>query len=182
MEPLAQRLRPNKIEEVIGQKHIIGNKKIISSMIESKNILNMIFYGPPGTGKTSLARLLAKETDRDFYALNASTDSLKDVKEVLENLNTMMGFKGIVLYIDEIHMFNKRNQQILLDYIEKGSVILIASTTENPHFAVFKALLSRALVVEFKALEPNDIVDGLNRGIDLLKKEYKLDEINISKS
>lgn len=182
MEPLASKLRPLDINEVIGQKHLIGDNKIISSMIESGRLLNMIFYGPPGTGKTTLARLLAKQTDMEFHMLNASTDSLKDVKEVLENTNTMMGFKGIILYIDEIHMFNKRNQQILLDYIESGKVILIGSTTENPHFAVFKALVSRSLIVEFKPLSNADIIEGINRGIEQLKNENNLQDFIISDS
>ena len=182
MEPLASRLRPETIDEVIGQKHIVGEGKILSSMIRNKKLLNMLFYGPPGTGKTTVARLLADLMDRQFFMLNGSTDSLKDIREVLENLNTMMGYSGIILYIDEIHMFNKRNQQILLDYIEDGRVILIGSTTENPHFAVFKALVSRCLVVEFKPLNPGDIVEGLERGLDVLKKENNLDAFNVSYS
>lgn len=182
MEPLASRLRPGSIHEVIGQKHIVGEGKILSSMIRNKKLLNMLFYGPPGTGKTTVARLLADLTDREFFMLNGSTDSLKDIREVLDNLNTMMGFAGIILYIDEIHMFNKRNQQILLDYIEDGRVILIGSTTENPHFAVFKALVSRCLVVEFKPLSTGDIVEGLKRGMDVLKKENSLTEFQISAS
>lgn len=182
MEPLASRLRPGSIDEVIGQKHIVGEGKILSSMIRNKKLLNMLFYGPPGTGKTTVARLLADLTDREFFMLNGSTDSLKDIREVLDNLNTMMGFAGIILYIDEIHMFNKRNQQILLDYIEDGRVILIGSTTENPHFAVFKALVSRCLVVEFKPLSTGDIVEGLKRGMDVLQKENSLTEFQISAS
>lgn len=180
MEPLASRLRPGTIEEVIGQKHIVGEGKILSSMMKNKKLLNMLFYGPPGTGKTTVARLLADLTDRQFFMLNGSTDSLKDVREVLDQLNTMMGYSGIILYIDEIHMFNKRNQQILLDYIEDGRVILIGSTTENPHFAVFKALVSRCIVVEFKPLSDNEIVDGLRRGMQVLKEENKLENIQIS--
>ncbi|MFZ2256848.1 MAG: replication-associated recombination protein A [Clostridiaceae bacterium] len=181
MEPLASRLRPGTIEEVIGQKHIMGEGRILSSMMKNKKLLNMLFYGPPGTGKTTVARLLADLTDRQFFMLNGSTDSLKDIREVLDQLNTMMGYSGIILYIDEIHMFNKRNQQILLDYIEDGRVILIGSTTENPHFAVFKALVSRCIVVEFKPLKDLEIIDGLNRGIEVLKSENKLEDVLISK-
>lgn len=179
MEPLASRLRPSSIDEVIGQKHIVGEGKILSSMMRNKKLLNMLFYGPPGTGKTTIARLLADLTDRQFFALNGSTDSLKDIREVLESLNTMMGYAGIILYIDEIHMFNKRNQQILLDYIEDGRVILIGSTTENPHFAVFKALVSRCLVIEFKPLAPSDIRDGLLRGIEVLRQENRLTDFTV---
>lgn len=182
MEPLASRLRPGTIDEVIGQKHIMGEGRILSSMMKNKKLLNMLFYGPPGTGKTTVARLLAELTDRQFFMLNGSTDSLKDVREVLDQLNTIMGYSGIILYIDEIHMFNKRNQQILLDYIEDGRVILIGSTTENPHFAVFKALVSRCIVVEFKPLSDAEIVDGIRRGIQVLKDENKLDDIVISEA
>lgn len=174
MEPLASRLRPKAIEEVIGQKHLMAEGRILASMVASKKLLNMLFYGPPGTGKTTLARLLADLTDREFHMLNASTDSLKDVREVLAALDTMMGAKGIILYIDEIHLFNKRNQQVLLDYIEDGRVILIGSTTENPHFAVFKALVSRCLVVEFKPLGPEDLMKGLKRGIKVLEEENQV--------
>ncbi|WFF74466.1 replication-associated recombination protein A [Proteiniclasticum sp. QWL-01] len=181
MEPLASRLRPSNIDEVIGQKHIVGEGKILSSMIGNKKLLNMLFYGPPGTGKTTIARLLADLTDRQFFMLNASTDSLKDVREVLDQLNTMMGYQGIILYIDEIHMFNKRNQQVLLDYIEDGRVILIGSTTENPHFAVFKALVSRCLVIEFKPLDPADILKGLDRGMEVLRRENSLKEFRVPK-
>lgn len=180
MEPLASRLRPGSIEEVIGQKHIMGEGKVLSSMIRNSKLLNMLFYGPPGTGKTTVARLLADLTDRQIFMLNGSTDSLKDVREVLDNLNTMMGYSGIILYIDEIHMFNKRNQQILLDFIEDGRVILIGSTTENPHFAVFKALVSRCLVIEFKPLSETDIMDGLRRGISQLREENGLDALEVS--
>lgn len=179
MEPLASRLRPRGLDEVIGQKHIMSQGKILSSMVSAKKLMNMIFYGPPGTGKTTVARLLADLTDREFHMLNASTDSLKDVKEVLENLNTMMGYSGLILYIDEIHMFNKRNQQILLDYIEDGRVILIGSTTENPHFAVFKALVSRCIIVEFKELSHEEVKVGLLRGAKSLREENGLKELNI---
>lgn len=179
MEPLASRLRPRDLNEVIGQKHIMAEGRLLASMVDAKKLMNMIFYGPPGTGKTTVARLLADLTDREFHMLNASTDSLKDVKAVLENLNTMMGYTGIILYIDEIHMFNKRNQQILLDYIEDGRVILIGSTTENPHFAVFKALVSRCIIVEFKSLTPEDIKTGLLRGMEVLQAENHLRKFSV---
>lgn len=177
MEPLANKLRPRSLKDVLGQSHIIGEGKLLTSMIESKTLMNMIFYGPPGIGKTTVARLLADLTERKFIAINASTDSLKDVKNALEELNMFMGYKGIILYIDEIHMFNKRNQQILLDYMEKGRIILIGSTTENPHFAVFKALVSRAIVVEFKPLNFAEIMDGLRKGILFYEEEHDIEEI-----
>ncbi|NLB20428.1 MAG: AAA family ATPase, partial [Clostridium sp.] len=139
MEPLASKLRPKTLSDVLGQRHLIGEGKLLTSMVNKNTLMNMIFYGPPGIGKTTVARLLADLTDRKFISLNASTDSLKDVKSALDELNMFMGQKGLVIYIDEIHMFNKRNQQVLLDYMESGRVILVGSTTENPHFAVFKA-------------------------------------------
>ena len=180
MEPLASKLRPKNLNEVLGQKHLIGEGKILSSMVKSGSLMNMIFYGPPGIGKTTVARLLADLTDRKFISLNASTDSLKDVKNALEELNMFMGQKGLLLYIDEIHLFNRRNQQVLLDYMENGRIILVGSTTENPHFAVFKALLSRAMVIEFKPLEFADILDGMDRAITFYKEEKGLKEVVIS--
>ncbi len=181
MEPLASKLRPKTLNEVLGQKHLIGEGKLLTSMVNKNTLMNMIFYGPPGIGKTTVARLLADLTDRKFISLNASTDSLKDVKNALDELNMFMGQKGLVIYIDEIHMFNKRNQQVLLDYMESGRVILVGSTTENPHFAVFKALVSRAIVVEFKPLELEDILEGMNRAMDFYKEEHGLDTIEIPK-
>lgn len=181
MEPLASKLRPKNLNEVLGQKHLIGDGKLLSSMVKSGSLMNMIFYGPPGIGKTTVARLLADLTDRKFISLNASTDSLKDVKNALEEVNMFMGQKGLLLYIDEIHLFNRRNQQVLLDYMENGKIVLVGSTTENPHFAVFKALLSRAIVVEFKPLEFIDILEGMERAIAYYKEENALKEILITK-
>ncbi len=181
MEPLASKLRPKTLSDVLGQKHLIGEGKLLTSMVMKNTLMNMIFYGPPGIGKTTVARLLADLTDRKFISLNASTDSLKDVKNALDELNMFMGQKGLVIYIDEIHMFNKRNQQVLLDYMESGRVILVGSTTENPHFAVFKALVSRAIVVEFKPLDLGDILEGMDRAIAFYKEEHDLETIEISK-
>ncbi len=182
MEPLASKLRPKTLNDVLGQRHLIGEGKLLTSMVNKNTLMNMIFYGPPGIGKTTVARLLADLTDRKFISLNASTDSLKDVKSALDELNMFMGQKGLVIYIDEIHMFNKRNQQVLLDYMESGRVILVGSTTENPHFAVFKALVSRAIVVEFKPLEFDDILLGMERAITYYKEENGLENIEISKT
>lgn len=180
MEPLASLLRPKELGEVLGQSHLIGEGKLLTSMVKSNTLMNMIFYGPPGIGKTTVARLLADLTDRKFIALNASTDSLKDVKNALEELNMFMGQKGLLLYIDEIHLFNRRNQQILLDYMESGRVILIGSTTENPHFAVFKALVSRSIIVEFKPLTFQEVLGGLQRGIEFYKDIHEVKEIDVS--
>lgn len=181
MEPLASKLRPKSLNEVLGQTHLIGEGKLLTSMVKSGTLMNMIFYGPPGIGKTTVARLLADLTDRKFISLNASTDSLKDVKNALDELNMFMGQKGLLLYIDEIHLFNRRNQQVLLDYMESGRIILVGSTTENPHFAVFKALISRAIVVEFKPLEFLDVMNGMQRALEYYKDEHGITEINIPK-
>lgn len=181
MEPLASILRPKTLDEVLGQRHLIGEGKLLTTMVKSGTLMNMIFYGPPGIGKTTVARLLADLTERKFISLNASTDSLKDVKNALDELNMFMGQKGLVLYIDEIHMFNKRNQQILLDYMESGRIVLVGSTTENPHFAVFKALVSRSIVVEFKPLEFGDIKKGMDRAMEYYKELKGLTEIRIGK-
>ncbi len=179
MEPLASRIRPSTMDEVIGQEQILGKGKLLSSMIKSGKLMNMIFYGPPGTGKTTVARLLAEYTDLKFVSLNASVDSLKDVREAVESADTLMGYSGIILYIDEIHMMNKRNQQVLLDYIEDGRVILVGATTENPHFAVFRALVSRCIIVEFKPLSSSDIKKGILNGVKLLEAENGLEKLSI---
>ncbi len=179
MEPLANKIRPQSLDEIIGQKHLIGQNRVLRNMIESGRLMNMIFYGPPGTGKTTVARIIANLTDRRFISLNGSLDSLKDLRSALDETETLMGYKGIVIYIDEIHMFNKRNQQILLDYMESGRIVLIGSTTENPHFAVFKALVSRAIILEFKTLDLQDIKDGINRSIEIYKDLNNVDEIKV---
>ncbi|WP_312650198.1 replication-associated recombination protein A [Proteiniclasticum sp.] len=181
MEPLASKLRPKSLNEVLGQTHLIGEGKLLTSMVKSGTLMNMIFYGPPGIGKTTVARLLADLTERKFISLNASTDSLKDVKNALDELNMFMGQKGLLLYIDEIHLFNRRNQQVLLDYMESGRIILVGSTTENPHFAVFKALISRAIVVEFKPLEFEDVMNGILRALEYYKEEHDITDIHITK-
>ena len=181
MEPLASKLRPKNLDEVLGQHHLIGEGKLLTTMVKSGTLMNMIFYGPPGIGKTTVARLLADLTERKFISLNASTDSMKDIKNALDELNMFMGQKGLLLYIDEIHLVNKRNQQVLLDYMESGRIILVGSTTENPHFAVFKALVSRSIVVEFKPLEFVDILKGMDRAIEYYKEEKGLEEIKIEK-
>ena len=181
IEPLASKLRPKNLDEVLGQHHLIGEGKLLTTMVKSGTLMNMIFYGPPGIGKTTVARLLADLTERKFISLNASTDSMKDIKNALDELNMFMGQKGLLLYIDEIHLVNKRNQQVLLDYMESGRIILVGSTTENPHFAVFKALVSRSIVVEFKPLEFADILKGMDRAIEFYKEEKGLEEIKMEK-
>lgn len=176
--PLADRIRPKEVKDIIGQEHILGKGKILNRIIETGFTPNMIFYGPSGVGKTTLAYIIAEMTNKRFHKLNATTDSTKDIKEVINEINTFMGYNGILLYIDEIHHFPKRTQQILLEFMENGQITLIGSTTENPYFYVFKAILSRATVIEFKPLENKDILLGLERAIDLLRKEYNYKSIN----
>lgn len=169
--PMADRLRPESMEDIIGQKHILGKGKILNRILQSKFIPNMIFYGPPGVGKTTIANIIAEITHKRFHKLNATTDSTKDIKEVLNELNTFMGYEGILLYIDEIHHFPKRTQQILLEYMENGQITLIGSTTENPYFYVFKAILSRATVIEFKPLSKEEVIEGILKVCHKLKNE-----------
>ncbi len=177
--PLADRMRPSKIEEIIGQEHILGKGRILNRIIESKFIPNMIFYGPPGTGKTTLAYIIAEMTNKRFHKLNATTDSTKDIKEVISEIDTIMGYQGILLYIDEIHHFPKKTQQILLEFMERGQITLIGSTTENPYFYVFKAILSRATVIEFKPISNKDIKRGVLTVLQKINKEDNSRNIKI---
>jgi putative ATPase len=169
--PLADELRPSEFEDIVGQQHLFGKNGVISATISKNYIPSMIFYGPPGTGKTTAANIIAKKTNKQFYKLNATVDSLKDIKDIIKDINTIMGYSGVVVYIDEIHHFTKRTQQVLLEFVEKGQITLIASTTENPYFYIFKALLSRAFIFEFKPINSQDIVLGLNRVIYRLESE-----------
>ncbi|CDM69139.1 Replication-associated recombination protein A [Clostridium bornimense] len=171
MEPLASKLRPKTLEDVLGQKHLFGENGSLSSAINKGFIQNMIFYGPCGCGKTTVANIISEMTNKTLYKVNGATDTLKDVKEAINARSTLMGARGILLYIDEIHLFNKRAQQSLLEVLESGDVTLIASTTENPYFSIFKALLSRCVIFQFKPLEFDDIKKGLQRGIDYLEKD-----------
>ncbi len=170
--PLADKIRPQTLEEMCGQKHLLSEKAPLRRIIESGHIPSMIFYGPPGTGKTTLADIIATVTNKQFYKLNATVSSLSDVKDALEATSTLSGVGGILLYIDEIQYFNKRQQQTLLEYMEDGRVTLIGATTENPYFAIYGAILSRATAFEFKPLEPSDIIPALKRGMDSLNKEF----------
>ena len=149
--PLADRARPKKIEDVIGQAHLLSDGKILKKIIDSKNLPNLIFYGPSGVGKTTVARIIADSCDKKLCYLNATTASTSDIKEVIGSIGTIEAANGILLYLDEIQYFNKKQQQILLSYIENGDITLIASTTENPYFYVYNAILSRSTVLEFKA-------------------------------
>jgi len=169
--PLADRIRPYSIEGFYGQEHLMGKNKVLRRIMESGNIPNMIFYGPPGVGKTTVANIIAEKSQKKIYKLNASNCSTKDIEKVVKELNSFMGYKGVILYLDEIQNFNKKQQQSLLEYIEDGRITLISSTTENPYFSIYKAILSRSIIFEFKPLQKEDIINGLNRAVDLIKNE-----------
>lgn len=179
MKPLPDRIRPEKFEDVFGQEHILGEGKILHRILKSKMIPNMIFYGPPGTGKTTVANIIASKTNKKLYKLNATTASLSDVKEVIESLNTLMARDGVLLYLDEIQNFNKKQQQSLLQFMENGSITLIASTTENPYFYVYNAILSRSIIFEFKPLKNEDIVKAMKRALEIVQGEFESTTINI---
>lgn len=172
--PLAQQLRPQTLDEVVGQRHLIGENKPLRNIIESGELPNMIFYGPSGVGKTTVASIIAKATDRKLCKLNGTTAGTADIKAIVAQLDTFEAPNGILLYLDEIQYFNKKQQQTLLEYIEVGSITLIASTTENPYFYVYNAILSRSTVFEFKAVEPAEIVPAVNRAFGYLEEKRGL--------
>ncbi len=169
--PLADKVRPKAIEEIVGQSHLLTEGRALRSIIDSGRIPNMIFYGPSGVGKTTVARIIAEKSGMRLHKLNCTTASTSDIKDVVAEIGTMAGISGILLYLDEIQYFNKKQQQILLEYIESGAITLIASTTENPYFYVYNAILSRSTVFEFKQVEPKEIVPAVHRAAKLLGEE-----------
>lgn len=171
MRPLADRLRPQSIDEVAGQQHLLGKKGVLRRIIESGKVPNMVFYGPPGIGKTTVANIIANVTHRRLHKLNGTSATIADIKAVVDELGTLLAPEGVLLYLDEIQYFNKKQQQSLLEYMEDGRITLIASTTENPYFYVYGAILSRSTVFEFKPLEPQDIIQVIRRGFAEMSKE-----------
>ena len=173
-QPLADLLRPQTLDEVYGQEHILGEGAILRRLVESGNIPNMIFYGPSGTGKTTVAQIIAKQTNRTLYQLNATTASTADIKNIVAQLDTFMAPNGVLLYLDEIQSFNKKQQQSLLEHIENGKITLIASTTENPYFYVFNAILSRSTIFEFKQISSSASLQAVKRAVSFLENRTAL--------
>ncbi len=173
-QPLADLLRPQTLDEVYGQEHILGKGAVLRRLIDSGNIPNMVFYGPSGTGKTTVANIIAKQTNRTLYKLNATTASTSDIKEIVSQLDTFMAPNGVLLYLDEIQSFNKKQQQSLLEHIENGKITLIASTTENPYFYVFNAILSRSTVFEFKQISASAALQAVRRAVSFMEQRTAL--------
>ena len=171
--PLADLIRPESLDDVAGQSHILGKNGLLRSVIESGRVPNMIFYGPSGIGKTTVANIIARRTERRLYRLNATTAATSDVRAVIEESGSLLGSAGALLYLDEIQYFNKKQQQSLLEFIENGQITLIASTTENPYFYIYKAVLSRCTVFEFKSPTPEEILPVVRRAAKLAEEEYK---------
>lgn len=178
--PLADRIRPNGLDDVVGQEHILGKNGMLRRIIESGNIPNMVFYGPSGTGKTTIANIIANKTNRKLYKLNATTASISDIKEIIAQLDTLLAPEGVLLYLDEIQYFNKKQQQSLLEFMENGKITLIASTTENPYFYVYNALLSRSTVFEFKHISSKEIERAVRRGFSIVDESISVSDEVIS--
>ena len=176
-QPLADILRPQTLDEVFGQEHILGEGAILRRLVDSGNIPNMIFYGPSGTGKTTVANIIAQRTNRTLYKLNATTASTADIKEIVAQLDTFLAPNGVLLYLDEIQSFNKKQQQSLLEHIENGKITLIASTTENPYFYVFNAILSRSTVFEFKQITAEATLQAIKRAVSYLEERTALQAV-----
>ena len=172
IKPLADRMRPTSFDEIAGQAHLVSENGILRRLTSKGRIPNMVFFGPPGTGKTTIANIIAKMSGMQLYKLNATTASLSDVKDVIAGTDNIFSENGTLLYLDEIQYFNKKQQQSLLEFMENGKITLIASTTENPYYCVYNALLSRSSVFEFKSVTPKDCVPTLKRALNLLNEDF----------
>jgi len=172
MKPLADLVRPVTLDEMVGQQHLISKDTMLRKLLDVGHIPNMIFYGPSGTGKTTIANIIAKMSNKKIFKLNATVAKTSDIKDVISQINTLEASNGILLYLDEIQNFNKKQQQTVLKYIENGDITLIASTTENPYFTIFGAILSRSTIMEFKQLRPEDIAEGLKRAFEYVNEEF----------
>lgn len=168
--PLADELRPKTLDDVVGQKHILGPNGLLRRIVQSGNIPNMVFYGPSGTGKTTVASIIAAQTNRTLRKLNATTAGISDIRQIIAELDTMLTPGGVLLYLDEIQYFNKKQQQSLLEFMEDGRITLIASTTENPYFYVYNALLSRSTVFEFKQVPATEVERAVSRAIEIMQE------------
>ena len=171
--PLADEIRPTSLDEVVGQGHILGKDGLLRRIVEGGNVPNLIFYGPSGTGKTTVANIIAQRTNRPLHRLNATTASISDIKDIIADIGTLLAPEGVLLYLDEIQYFNKKQQQSLLEFMEDGRITLIASTTENPFFAVFGAVLSRASVFEFKQITAQEVLPAIRRGISIMAQRLE---------
>ncbi len=169
--PLAERIRPHHLDEVVGQRHILADDRPLSRIINSGNIPNMIFYGPPGVGKTTVAQIIADQTSMTLRKLNGTSAATSDIRDIVAEIGTFSSVNGILLYLDEIQYFNKKQQQLLLESIEQGQITLIASTTENPYFAVYAALISRSTVFEFKSVPPSEMKKAVARAYEIMTTE-----------
>ncbi len=169
--PLASLIRPQTLDDVVGQQHLVGPRGILRRVIKSDYIPNMIFYGPSGVGKTTIASIIAKQAGRNLHILNGTAASTKDIKEVIAEVGTLQSTSGVILYLDEIQYLNKKQQQSLLEHIENGDITLIASTTENPYFYIYNAILSRCTVFEFLPVDKEDIARAVRRGFDILNED-----------
>lgn len=174
MQPLADRIRPETISDIVGQEHVVGKGKLLNRIVASGIIPNMIFYGPSGIGKTTIAHIIANSSKKKFYKLNGTNANLDDIKQVVSQIGMLTTLNGILLYIDELHYLNKRQQQSVLEYIENGNITLIGSTTENINFSIFNSLLSRCSTIEFKPLTINNIIEGLRRAISVEEKRLNI--------
>ena len=171
-QPLADRMRPKNFDEIAGQTHLVGKNGVLRRLCESRRFPNMIFFGPPGTGKTTVANIIAEASGMQLYKLNATTAGISDIKEVISSTDSLFSSEGTLLYLDEIQYFNRKQQQSLLEFLENGKITLIASTTENPYYYIYNALLSRSSVFQFRSVTPEECIPSLGRALRILNEDF----------